>query len=234
MRGGRKLKAVIPGRLLGAGAAGRDSSWTARWTTTRCARRAARVGTGAVIVMDETTCMVRVLERISRFYMAESCGQCTPCREGTGWLTRMLRRILAGQGQDVGPRPAGAGREPDRGAHDLRARRRRGLAGAELPAAISATSSTTWSSTAARASSMRPRRRWHERRPRQRRGRRPAAEGAQGPDDHPADRPGRRLRAALLLPREAARSPPTAACAWSRSRRRRSRCRPARRRSPRA
>ncbi len=57
------------------------------------------VGTGAMIVMDETTCMVRVLERISRFYMAESCGQCTPCREGTGWLTRMLRRILAGQGK---------------------------------------------------------------------------------------------------------------------------------------
>ena len=52
-----------------------------------------------MIVMDETTCMVRVLERISRFYMAESCGQCTPCREGTGWLTRMLRRILAGQGR---------------------------------------------------------------------------------------------------------------------------------------
>jgi NADH-quinone oxidoreductase subunit F len=49
--------------------------------------------------MDETTCMVRVLERISRFYMAESCGQCTPCREGTGWMTRMLRRILAGQGK---------------------------------------------------------------------------------------------------------------------------------------
>jgi NADH-quinone oxidoreductase subunit F len=47
--------------------------------------------------MDETTCMVRVLERISRFYMAESCGQCTPCREGTGWMNRMLKRMLAGQ-----------------------------------------------------------------------------------------------------------------------------------------
>ena len=52
------------------------------------------LGTGAVIVMDETTCMVRVLERMSRFYMAESCGQCTPCREGTGWLNRMLKRVL--------------------------------------------------------------------------------------------------------------------------------------------
>jgi NADH-quinone oxidoreductase subunit F len=47
--------------------------------------------------MDETTCMVKVLERLSRFYMSESCGQCTPCREGTGWMTRMLRRILAGE-----------------------------------------------------------------------------------------------------------------------------------------
>ena len=55
-------------------------------------------GTGAVMVMDETTDMVRVLRRISRFYMAESCGQCTPCREGTGWLYRMLTRITEGGG----------------------------------------------------------------------------------------------------------------------------------------
>jgi NADH-quinone oxidoreductase subunit F len=57
------------------------------------------VGSAAVIVMDETTCMVRTLERISRFYMSESCGQCTPCREGTGWLNRMLKRMVAGQGR---------------------------------------------------------------------------------------------------------------------------------------
>ena len=55
-------------------------------------------GTGAVMVMDDTTCMVQVLRRISRFYMAESCGQCTPCREGTGWLYRMLTRIVEGRG----------------------------------------------------------------------------------------------------------------------------------------
>ena len=55
------------------------------------------IGSAAVIVMDETTCMVRVLERISRFYMSESCGQCTPCREGTGWMNRLLRRVLAGR-----------------------------------------------------------------------------------------------------------------------------------------
>jgi NADH-quinone oxidoreductase subunit F len=57
------------------------------------------IGTGAMIVMDETTCMVRALERLSRFYMSESCGQCTPCREGTGWLNRLLKRTLAGQGR---------------------------------------------------------------------------------------------------------------------------------------
>jgi NADH-quinone oxidoreductase subunit F len=57
------------------------------------------VGSAAVIVMDESTCMVAVLERLSRFYMSESCGQCTPCREGTGWLNRMLKRILAGSGR---------------------------------------------------------------------------------------------------------------------------------------
>jgi len=55
-------------------------------------------------VMDETTCMVRALERLARFYYSESCGQCTPCREGTGWLDRMLNRIIAGHGrsEDLG------------------------------------------------------------------------------------------------------------------------------------
>jgi NADH-quinone oxidoreductase subunit F len=49
--------------------------------------------------MDDTTCMVRTLERITRFYYAESCGQCTPCREGTGWMNRVVKRVLAGQGK---------------------------------------------------------------------------------------------------------------------------------------
>jgi len=48
-------------------------------------------------VMDESTCMVRACQRIARFYYAESCGQCTPCREGTGWMYRMLTRIVEGQ-----------------------------------------------------------------------------------------------------------------------------------------
>jgi NADH-quinone oxidoreductase subunit F len=57
------------------------------------------IGSAAVIVMDETTCMVKVLERITRFYRSESCGQCTPCREGTGWMNRVVKRILAGEGR---------------------------------------------------------------------------------------------------------------------------------------
>ena len=56
------------------------------------------LGSRAVIVMDETTDMVKVLQRISRFYFSESCGQCTPCREGTGWLYRMMTRIVEGKG----------------------------------------------------------------------------------------------------------------------------------------
>jgi NADH-quinone oxidoreductase subunit F len=57
------------------------------------------LGSGAVIIMDETTDMVKTLQRLSRFYYSESCGQCTPCREGTGWLYRILTRIVEGQGR---------------------------------------------------------------------------------------------------------------------------------------
>ncbi len=57
------------------------------------------LGSGAVIVMDDTRCMVKALQRLSYFYMHESCGQCTPCREGTGWLSRMVDRIVEGQGR---------------------------------------------------------------------------------------------------------------------------------------
>ena len=63
------------------------------------AKAGSMLGSGAVIVMDETTCMVRALERLSYFYHEESCGQCTPCREGTGWLYRMVHRIEEGHGR---------------------------------------------------------------------------------------------------------------------------------------
>jgi NADH-quinone oxidoreductase subunit F len=100
---GRKLKAVIPGGSSCMVVPGETMMKTKMdYDSLRAA--GSSLGTAAVIVMDEATCMVRTLERISRFYMAESCGQCTPCREGTGWLVRMLRRILSGQGrrEDLG------------------------------------------------------------------------------------------------------------------------------------
>ncbi len=98
VRGGRKLKAVIPG---GSSVPVVPGEVMLKTNMDFDALRAAgsAVGSAAVIVMDETTCMVRVLERISRFYMAESCGQCTPCREGTGWMNRLIKRILAGEGR---------------------------------------------------------------------------------------------------------------------------------------
>jgi NADH-quinone oxidoreductase subunit F len=98
VRGGRKLKAVIPGGSSVPVVPG-DVMMEATMDYDNLRKAGSALGTGAVIVMDETTCMVSVLERIARFYMTESCGQCTPCREGTGWLNRVLKRILAGQGR---------------------------------------------------------------------------------------------------------------------------------------
>jgi NADH-quinone oxidoreductase subunit F len=99
VRGGRKLKAVIPGGssvpVLPA-----DIIMDCTMDYNSLKEAGSSFGTGAVVVMDETTCMVRMLRRISRFYMAESCGQCTPCREGTGWLYRMLDRIIAGRAEE--------------------------------------------------------------------------------------------------------------------------------------
>ena len=57
------------------------------------------LGAGSVIVIDETTCMVKTLARLAHFYAEESCGQCTPCREGTGWLARIIHRIEHGEGR---------------------------------------------------------------------------------------------------------------------------------------
>jgi len=96
--GGRKLKAVIPGGSSVPVMRG-ETIMDCTMDYNSLQQAGSSFGTGAVIVMDETTCMVRVLRRISRFYMAESCGQCTPCREGTGWLYRMLTRIVEGKGE---------------------------------------------------------------------------------------------------------------------------------------
>ncbi|HEU4644445.1 MAG TPA: NADH-quinone oxidoreductase subunit NuoF [Burkholderiales bacterium] len=98
VRGGRKLKAVIPGGasmpVLPA-----EVMMATDLDYDSIAKAGSMLGSGAVIVMDETTCMVRALERLSYFYFEESCGQCTPCREGTGWLYRVVHRIENGQGR---------------------------------------------------------------------------------------------------------------------------------------
>jgi NADH-quinone oxidoreductase subunit F len=95
---GHSLKAVIPGGSSVPVVPG-DIMLEANMDYDSIAKKAgSMLGSGAVVVMDETTDMVQVLRRISRFYYSESCGQCTPCREGTGWLYRMLTRIVQGKG----------------------------------------------------------------------------------------------------------------------------------------
>lgn len=98
VRRGRRLKAVIPG---GSSVPVLPAEIMVDLTMDfdSVQKAGSGLGTGAAIVMDETTCMVSVLRRISRFYFAESCGQCTPCREGTGWLYRVLTRITEGKGR---------------------------------------------------------------------------------------------------------------------------------------
>ncbi len=98
MRNGAKLKAVIPGGsstpVLSAEAAmGMTMDYDG------IDKAGSMLGTGAVIIMDESTCMVKALTRLAHFYYDESCGQCTPCREGTGWLYRVLKRIMDGKGK---------------------------------------------------------------------------------------------------------------------------------------
>jgi NADH-quinone oxidoreductase subunit F len=98
VRTGRKLKAVIPG---GSSAPVLPGSIMMDLTMDydSIAKAGSMLGSGAVIVMDDSRCMVRSLLRLSYFYQHESCGQCTPCREGTGWLWRMVHRIEHGQGR---------------------------------------------------------------------------------------------------------------------------------------
>ena len=97
VKDGRKLKAVIPGGSSVPVLPG-DTMMDCTMDYDSIAKAGSMLGSGAVIVMDDTTDMVLTLRRISRFYFSESCGQCTPCREGTGWLYRMLNRIIDGKG----------------------------------------------------------------------------------------------------------------------------------------
>jgi NADH-quinone oxidoreductase subunit F len=95
LRPGRKLKGVIPGGssmpVLPA-----ETMMNVTMDFDALQKAGSGLGSGAVIVMDDSTCMVRACQRIAQFYYHESCGQCTPCREGTGWMYRMLSRIVDG------------------------------------------------------------------------------------------------------------------------------------------
>jgi len=98
VKDGRALKAVIPGGSSVPVLPG-DVMMNTDMDYDSIAKAGSMLGSGAVIVIAEGTCMVKVLANLSHFYAHESCGQCTPCREGTGWLSRVLNRMLAGQGR---------------------------------------------------------------------------------------------------------------------------------------
>jgi NADH-quinone oxidoreductase subunit F len=97
IRDGHVLKAVIPGGSSVPVLPG-EKMMEANMDYDSIQKAGSMLGSGAVVIMDETTCMVRMLQRISRFYYSESCGQCTPCREGTGWMYRVITRIMDGKG----------------------------------------------------------------------------------------------------------------------------------------
>ena len=98
MRGGKKLKAVIPGGSSAPVLPG-EIMMDLTMDYDSIAKAGSMLGSGAVIVMNEDICMVKALERLAYFYHEESCGQCTPCREGTGWLYRVIHRIENGLGR---------------------------------------------------------------------------------------------------------------------------------------
>ena len=97
---GRKIKAWYPGRLLGAGADRRRSS-TSPTASRRWPRPGSMLGSGSIIVADETTSIVELALRTARFYHHESCGKCTPCREGTNWTVKMLERVVRGEATPI-------------------------------------------------------------------------------------------------------------------------------------
>lgn len=99
MKDGKKLKAVIPGGSS-APVLPADVMMDITMDYDAIGKAGSMLGSGAVIIMDEDTDMVEVLGRIAHFYYEESCGQCTPCREGTGWMSRMIHRIANGQGKE--------------------------------------------------------------------------------------------------------------------------------------
>jgi len=98
VRDGRELKAVVPGGASATPLTAAECDVSLDFDS--LARAGSMLGSGGVIVMDETTCMVRMALTICRFFYEESCGKCTPCREGIGWLEKLLRRLETGEGKE--------------------------------------------------------------------------------------------------------------------------------------
>ena len=97
LRPGRTLKGAIPGGVsMPVLTAEQLKGLPMDYDTLRDLKTG--LGSGAIVVLDDTVCTVRFTRRISQFFYKESCGQCTPCREGTGWMNRVLTRIVDGQG----------------------------------------------------------------------------------------------------------------------------------------
>jgi NADH-quinone oxidoreductase subunit F len=92
------LKAVIPGGSS-VPCCRRTMREAHRWISTGCASISSGLGTAAVIVMDQSTDIIKAIWRLSKFYKHESCGQCTPCREGTGWMMRVMDRLVTGEAE---------------------------------------------------------------------------------------------------------------------------------------
>ena len=101
--GGRAVKAFIPG--------GASAPWfypehlDLPLDKPTVDKAGSMLGSGAIVVMDETTDVVKATWRVVRFFARESCGKCTPCREGTNWLEKILKRIIDGHGRPERPRP---------------------------------------------------------------------------------------------------------------------------------
>ena len=96
MREGSKLKAIIPGGSSSAIMTAEEADWASDFDTLKAKKTMA--GSGAVVYLDESINMAHALANVMRFYAHESCGQCTPCREGTAWLARLLDKIVSGRG----------------------------------------------------------------------------------------------------------------------------------------
>ncbi len=99
MRGSKKLKAIIPGGSSAAAMTAEEADWPSDFDTLKA--RKTMAGSGGVVYLDEDTNMAFALANVMRFYAHESCGQCTPCREGTAWLSRLLDKICSGRGEKL-------------------------------------------------------------------------------------------------------------------------------------